>query len=532
MREFRGMRQHVMGIQRHAQGAQHSMRGFRNALPRQPQSVNKGMQSAANRAGGSLIDNIKRFEGYSSKPYWDYKQYTSGYGTRASGPHEIIDRDTAESRLRIEVGKAQSAVEKFAPNAPQGVKDALTDLTYNAGSQWMNQKLGQDVRAGNYQSAQRQILGYNHAGGKVLSGLTARRQTEAQWFNNPPTADRTVASNDIWKNPRGAEAITPGPAGPVSEFEPGPNWPTNKPQPLAQPPAQVARQSAPAPFRAQTVESLVAANQKNPAFAPYAGYASLIPDQQLPADQWLKRHGDMLNSLPGEMRQGISKILTDATRPPQQPQAQPALAQQSQGQGFPPMPQPRPQQAPSIQPPGQAIPMGGQPNNNVPIMGGSSMGFQRPINPQIQPGLGGGTPFSPMPQGPQSTQPSNMPSWMQGGMQPFLGGGSQGPNISTADMAMPSNRGMVDMSSGFGGGSFGGGMGGGGGGDAGGGGGGGGGKRGGGVNMQAAMQMIPKPLQIQMPQVQNIKINSPMQPGGDNGPSLAQDIMQFLGGQG
>lgn len=147
--------------------------------------------------GGPLaqpyIDGIKKFEGFYEKPYWDYRQWTSGYGTRAQGPNERIDRPTAEARLQDEVGKAQAIVERIAPNAPEGVKAALTSLTYNSGDKWTRSGLGQMVQSGDYTGAAERLQQYNKAGGKVLPGLVSRRAEEAKWMREPGPAQQAQA---------------------------------------------------------------------------------------------------------------------------------------------------------------------------------------------------------------------------------------------------------------------------------------------------------------------------------------------------
>jgi len=169
-------------------------------------------------AGGDVLpldprylDQIKRFEGYKDKPYWDYRQWTSGYGTRASSPDEVMDRATADRRLNDELAKARAIVERFAPQAPDGVKSALTSLTYNAGGNWMKSGLGQAIAKGDYTTAQRIFTQYNKAGGKTLPGLVARRNAEAQWFNDAQPAmnqaPTLVASNDT--RPVAPNGITP-----------------------------------------------------------------------------------------------------------------------------------------------------------------------------------------------------------------------------------------------------------------------------------------------------------------------------------
>ena len=46
------------------------------------------------------VDLIKKFEGFSSKAYWDYDHYSIGYWTRANSPDEVITKEEAEIRLR------------------------------------------------------------------------------------------------------------------------------------------------------------------------------------------------------------------------------------------------------------------------------------------------------------------------------------------------------------------------------------------------------------------------------------------------
>jgi lysozyme len=138
----------------------------------------------------SYLDAIKGFEGYSPNASWDYKQYSSGYGTRAQPGDENIPADQRqgvyEQRFQDEVGKAASSVEAFAPNLPPGVRAALTSLTYNAGPGWQQSGLGAAVKAGDFDKAQQIFLQYNKAGGEVNPGLVARRQKEAAWFTGQP----------------------------------------------------------------------------------------------------------------------------------------------------------------------------------------------------------------------------------------------------------------------------------------------------------------------------------------------------------
>jgi len=133
----------------------------------------------------ALVSAVKKFEGFSAKAYGDFKQYSIGYGTKASSPTDTITEADADKALRHELAAAEAEVEAFAPTAPKGVKQALTDLTYNAGTAWQKAGLGAKIKSGDYEGAKANLLQYNHAGGEVNAGLTARREAEVKWFDNP-----------------------------------------------------------------------------------------------------------------------------------------------------------------------------------------------------------------------------------------------------------------------------------------------------------------------------------------------------------
>lgn len=132
-----------------------------------------------------LVAFIKKQEGFSAKAYWDYKQYTNGYGTRAASATETIDEATATARLMAEIAAADHQITAKYPNLPLGQHQALLDLTYNAGFGWSEGSLGAAVAAQKIDTIKADILLYNHAGGQVLPGLTARREAEVSWFDQP-----------------------------------------------------------------------------------------------------------------------------------------------------------------------------------------------------------------------------------------------------------------------------------------------------------------------------------------------------------
>lgn len=152
--------------------------------------------------GKTYMDRIKKFEGYTARAKWDYKQHSIGYGTRAKFPGERIDKAEAERRFVAEITSARKIVDDNFPGAPEGVKAALTSLTFNAGAAWIRQGLGKAVAAGDYGKAKQIFLKYNKARDsktnrmEVLEGLTRRRIRESKWFDENPAARQVMATLD------------------------------------------------------------------------------------------------------------------------------------------------------------------------------------------------------------------------------------------------------------------------------------------------------------------------------------------------
>lgn len=141
---------------------------------------------------------LKAEEGFSSKPYWDYAQWTIGYGTKC--PDDMLEyykqygiqESEAESLLRNYLARFEEELHKFA--ARTGVKltqnqfDALLLFTYNCGSGWSYETGGIFYNA---------IVGgatgndlvyafsrWCSAGGQILTGLLRRRLCEANLYLN------------------------------------------------------------------------------------------------------------------------------------------------------------------------------------------------------------------------------------------------------------------------------------------------------------------------------------------------------------
>lgn len=136
---------------------------------------------------GNIVDFIAGFEGFREKAYDDYGQLTIGFGTPASSKNQTITREDAMKELSKEVMKARTSVlkakEEFGYDWSENQIDALTSFTYNNGAGGLRQLLtGGEEGARGDDIISEKILEYNKAGGKVLPGLTKRRQAEADLF--------------------------------------------------------------------------------------------------------------------------------------------------------------------------------------------------------------------------------------------------------------------------------------------------------------------------------------------------------------
>ncbi len=139
------------------------------------------------------IDFIKSLEGFSEFAYWDYEQWTIGYGT-ACGENEYPDGITeaeADALLRSAVLKYELYVNSFVSandvELNQNQYDALVSFTYNLGNVWSGDftlKTYLINGIDKYTDEQIKAAFGEHvtAGGEVLAGLVSRRNLEAELF--------------------------------------------------------------------------------------------------------------------------------------------------------------------------------------------------------------------------------------------------------------------------------------------------------------------------------------------------------------
>lgn len=138
-----------------------------------------------NQAG---FDLIKQYEGLSLKAYLcPAKVYTIGYGH--TGPE--VNNNTRYTQERADL-VLEDDILKFCRIVTDIVKvpinnnqfSALVCLAFNIGGQaFSSSTLVKLLNAGDIKSASAQFLRWNRVNGKILEGLTRRRQSEKDLFN-------------------------------------------------------------------------------------------------------------------------------------------------------------------------------------------------------------------------------------------------------------------------------------------------------------------------------------------------------------
>ncbi|QZS46299.1 lysozyme [Enterobacter cloacae complex sp.] len=134
---------------------------------------------------------IKQFEGCKLTAYRDsVGVWTIGYGwTQPVDGKPIragmtIKQETAERLLKTGLVSYESDVSRLVKvDLTQGQFDALVSFTYNLGARSLSTStLLRKLNAGDYAGAADEFLRWNKAGGKVLNGLTRRREAERDLF--------------------------------------------------------------------------------------------------------------------------------------------------------------------------------------------------------------------------------------------------------------------------------------------------------------------------------------------------------------
>ena len=146
-------------------------------------------------ASQDMIDVLKRWEGFSKKPYWDNTQWTVGYGTRVPEgkleeymEHGITEEEAEEllQQFLTEMGSEINAfADKYGLSFNQSQFDALLSLSFNCGTGWLykTSTLRTSVVEGWTGDDLLFSFGqWSNSGGKTVLGLVRRRLAEAQMY--------------------------------------------------------------------------------------------------------------------------------------------------------------------------------------------------------------------------------------------------------------------------------------------------------------------------------------------------------------
>jgi|TARA_R110002050_G_scaffold124796_1_gene244127 lysozyme len=134
------------------------------------------------------IDLIKHFEGCELKAYiCPANVWTIGYGhTKGVLDGDVITETQAHEMLVEELIEYENYINNAVTvSLNQNQFDAMVSWVYNLGSGNLNSStLLKVLNSGDYAGVPEQIMRWNKAGGKVLAGLTKRRQAEANLFGH------------------------------------------------------------------------------------------------------------------------------------------------------------------------------------------------------------------------------------------------------------------------------------------------------------------------------------------------------------
>lgn len=128
-----------------------------------------------------LVDLVKRFEGFSSKPYICPAGYwTIGYGVLCQKDHPPITKKRGEEMLLEILPQYIAHARKLSPGLDGDRLTAVADFIYNLGpTRYKASTLRKRVNEGAWEAARREIRKWVYGGGRKLPGLVLRREAEA-----------------------------------------------------------------------------------------------------------------------------------------------------------------------------------------------------------------------------------------------------------------------------------------------------------------------------------------------------------------
>lgn len=136
------------------------------------------------------LDLVKASERFIATPRWDRTRWRIGYGTRTDDPNATMTEARASDLLKERLAHISSRIiARSTVPLQQDHVDALTSLAYNVGEAALfgdgrraPSTLWRKLQAGDFEGAAAEFQRWNRVGRTVLTGLTKRRDREAELF--------------------------------------------------------------------------------------------------------------------------------------------------------------------------------------------------------------------------------------------------------------------------------------------------------------------------------------------------------------
>lgn len=134
----------------------------------------------------TAIELTKKAEGLRLQAYWDYKQWTIGYGVKAENRHQKISVEEADSMFLATFEKVEAQVREEFPNLEGSKFYATVMFAYNVSIHQIKRANVTPKKLANGEKPP--FLAWVHVtkDGKktVLEGLVNRRAMESQFWDN------------------------------------------------------------------------------------------------------------------------------------------------------------------------------------------------------------------------------------------------------------------------------------------------------------------------------------------------------------
>ena len=142
--------------------------------------------SGSFRSSLECVEMVIRWEGFEEKAYKDIGGViTIGFGeTKGVKEGDTITHEAAKEKLEKRLdGFWDDIKDSIRVPITQAMCDALTSFTYNVGvGAFKGSTLLRRLNSGDYEGASKELLRWNKVDGKVVRGLSNRREDERQLF--------------------------------------------------------------------------------------------------------------------------------------------------------------------------------------------------------------------------------------------------------------------------------------------------------------------------------------------------------------